>query len=105
MPRAHERPVMGMKSNKDFIKTNAVQAITATPRAFEATALDGTAGAGGRFKLEDSGLVPKYSKKEDYGKVPDYLHSFKEVRPSARCPHTPPRPIPGPIWRELPPAG
>lgn len=49
----------------------------ATPRGFEATAQDGV---GGRFKLEESGLVPKYSKKDDFGKVPDYLVGFKEEK-------------------------
>lgn len=53
VPRANEAPVYGLKSDKNFIRDNAVEVITAKP------------------KLPQE--APKFTEKEDFGKVPDYL--------------------------------
>eukprot|EP00911_Craspedida_sp_UC1_P000662 UC1_evm1s508 len=80
VPRATERPVMGMKSKKNYLKNNALAATNASPRKTAAARLDGTRGRAGRFELEESGLVPKYTQREDFGRVPDYLQTFKQDR-------------------------
>lgn len=58
VPRANEHPVHGLKSNKNFIVTNAIQNILSVAK-----------------KTEDS---VDYLKKSDFGKVPDYLNRIKE---------------------------
>lgn len=59
IPQRTEKPIMGQKSGKNFISTNAVDAILKVP--------------GGRKDLE-----PNYMKKSDYGKTPAYLKQVKE---------------------------
>lgn len=59
VPRRMERPVLGLKSSKNFITTNAVEAILQVPqRSMEIDA--------------------DYLAKADYGKVPEYLGQVKE---------------------------
>ena len=53
-----ERPVQGLKSNKNFIVTNAIENILSTAKKNEEQA--------------------DYLKKKDFGKTPDYLNKIKE---------------------------
>ncbi|GLD97179.1 hypothetical protein PINS_up019798 [Pythium insidiosum] len=53
---------MGLKSSKNFVTANAVEAILAVP------------GSRARVKNEP----PQYAKKDDYGKVPKYLNQVKD---------------------------
>ena len=48
-----EKPIMGLKSNKNFIVSNAVENILAPPKTIPVT--------------------KNYRSKRDYGKVPEYL--------------------------------
>lgn len=76
VPRRHERPVMGVKSDKDFINENAIKAVTGVnKKTYDGTVLDA---AGNRFKVDESGLVPKYAGKKDFGKTPEYLIRRKQ---------------------------
>lgn len=75
VPRADEQPVFGLTSNRNYLRDNAIEAVTRVPRKVEPAMQDG---AGGRILLEESGLVPKYSKRADYGKTPAYLQTRKE---------------------------
>jgi len=59
VPSKNERPVMGIRTSKNFITANAVEAILQVPRAVEMG-------------------EPNYMKKEDFGKVPSYLTQVKE---------------------------
>ncbi len=59
IPDKRERPVMGIKTNKNFITANAVEAILQVPKVIENGELN-------------------YMKKEDFGKVPAYLDEVKE---------------------------
>lgn len=59
VPSKNERPVMGIRTSKNFITANAVEAILQVPRAVEMG-------------------EPNYMKKEDFGKVPSYLNQVKE---------------------------
>lgn len=59
VPVREDRPVMGLRSNKNFITANAVEAILQVPPA------------------TDLGQ-PNYLRKEDYGRVPAYLQNVKE---------------------------
>ena len=76
VPEHTEKPVMGLKSNKNFITTNAVDNIMSVPKKPAANFVDTR---GGKVnELEPSGLVPKFVKKKDYGKTPTYLVKRKE---------------------------
>lgn len=59
--KREDRPVMGLKSSKDFVTANAVETILAVP--------------GHRAKRATD--RPQYTKKVDYGKVPAYLDEVK----------------------------
>lgn len=59
VPDRSEKPVLGIRTNKNFITANAVQAILQVPRIVD--------------KGEEN-----YLEKEDYGKVPSYLNDVKE---------------------------
>jgi hypothetical protein len=59
LPSKEDRPVMGIKTNKNFITANAVEAILQVPKTLESKELN-------------------YLEKEDYGKVPNYLDQVKE---------------------------
>ena len=76
VPKHTEKPVMGLKSNKNFITNNAVENIMSVPRKPAAKFVDTRDGKA--HDLEPSGLVPKYLKKKDYGKTPSYLVQRKE---------------------------
>ena len=57
VPTVHDKPVQGLKSNKNFIVTNAIENILSTAKkAPEQT---------------------DWTKKKDYGKVPEYLEKTK----------------------------
>ena len=71
VPKHTEKPVMGIKSNKNFINTNAVENIMSVPKKPAANFADSKHGA--THPLEPSGLTPKYVNKKDYGKTPNYL--------------------------------
>ncbi|OQS02601.1 hypothetical protein THRCLA_21374 [Thraustotheca clavata] len=60
--KADEKPVMGLKTSKNFITANAVEAILDVP------------GNRARAKKEP----PVYRNKPDYGKVPEYLQEVKQ---------------------------
>lgn len=59
VPDKRERPVMGIKTSKNFITANAVEAILQVP------------------KVVDNGEL-NYMKKEDFGKIPSYLNEVQE---------------------------
>ncbi|CAN0014986.1 unnamed protein product, partial [Choristocarpus tenellus] len=59
VPRREERPVSGIATNKNFITSNAVEAILAVPNRKENLEVD-------------------YLRKEDYGMVPKYLTQVKD---------------------------
>ncbi|KAM6422467.1 enkurin [Rhynochetos jubatus] len=71
VPRRTEHPVMGIRSEKNFINTNAVAAITGLPKKPQPICVDRR--QGDKYLLETSGLVPKYIKKKDYGVTPKYV--------------------------------
>lgn len=56
-----EKPVMGRRSGKDFIKENAIEVIMADPAPKKTTSND-----------------PDYLNKKDYGQVPKYLNKVKK---------------------------
>ncbi|XP_055038076.2 enkurin [Misgurnus anguillicaudatus] len=76
VPARTDRPLMGIHSNKNFIKTNAIENIMALPKKPQPTYADTK--KGDKKLLENSGLVPKYIKKKDYGQTPEYLLQRKE---------------------------
>jgi len=59
VPKRDEKPVMGLKTSKNFITANAVEAILQVPKLSGST-------------------EPDYLKKADYGSAPAYLGQVKE---------------------------
>lgn len=59
VPKRNEKPVMGLKTTKDFLVANAVENILAVPS-------------------QRTNQSPQYIKKKDYGKVPEYLNHVKQ---------------------------
>ena len=62
VPKHDEKPLMGLKSNKDFVKTNAVENIMSVPKQPAVNFVDTAKGS--THPLEPSGLMPKYTKKK-----------------------------------------
>lgn len=58
IPRFTEKPIMGLKSNTNYVKNNIVENVTAVPRA---------------LKTETD-----WRQKRNYGAVPKYLEKAKE---------------------------
>ena len=77
VPKRDENPVMGIKSNKNFLQTNAVDTIMSVAKKPEPRYVDTSGGT--INNLNSSGLVPTYTKKEDYGSVPKYLVKRKAM--------------------------
>ncbi|PRP88341.1 enkurin-like [Planoprotostelium fungivorum] len=60
VPKVDEKPVMGIVTQKNFVKTNRVDAATTTPKKTASAEFD-------------------YTKKPDFGKPPKYLEKVKET--------------------------
>lgn len=82
VPRAHERPQMATKTEKDFLKTNAISTITAVPKKPKPKYIDTP--SGDTHLLEESGLIPQYVLKKTYGKVPEYLETRRKEMTEAQ---------------------
>ncbi|XP_034022141.1 enkurin isoform X2 [Thalassophryne amazonica] len=74
VPLRADRPLMGQQRNTDFIKTN--KTIPLMTQKLKPAFTDTSRGH--KQRLEDSGLVPKYIKKKDFGEIPEYLQHFNE---------------------------
>lgn len=71
VPNRKDRPLMGLKTNKNFITTNAVNNITSVPRKPEKKFVDTR--RGDTHNLIPSGLEPLYVHKKDFGETPNYI--------------------------------
>ncbi|RNA39545.1 enkurin [Brachionus plicatilis] len=78
-----DRPLLGIKTNKNFISQNAVDTIMAVPKKPEKNFVDTR--KGDKFKIEPSGLEPVYVKKKTFGTVPTYIIDRNEERSKARA--------------------
>ncbi|CAD5121547.1 DgyrCDS10046 [Dimorphilus gyrociliatus] len=76
IPPTDEKPVMGMRTTKNFITQNAVQNIMSVAKRPEKNYVDTR--KGDAHALPPSGLEPKFINRKDYGEVPVYLHKRKE---------------------------
>ncbi|XP_036935029.1 enkurin [Acanthopagrus latus] len=77
VPARTDNPIMGLQTKRDFTKTTT--AVTTKPKP---TSVDSRNGH--KQLLENSGLVPKYIKKKDYGEVPEYLQQRNEEEQRAQ---------------------
>ncbi|XP_063768223.1 enkurin [Eleginops maclovinus] len=77
VPARTDIPPMGFHTNRDFIRT-----ATAVPMKPKPTSVDTSKGH--KQLLENSGLIPKYIKKKDYGEVPEYLLQRNEEEQRAQ---------------------
>ncbi|KAJ1414925.1 calmodulin-binding-domain-containing protein [Ochromonadaceae sp. CCMP2298] len=59
VPNKNERPILGITTTKNFVTANAVEAILQAPRPVNSMELN-------------------YMKKEDFGKIPEYLTQVRE---------------------------
>lgn len=76
VPPKQDHPLMGLKTTKNFITTNAVQNITSVPKRAEKIFVDTK--KGDKNYLDPSGLEPVYTHKKDYGNTPEYLKKRNE---------------------------
>ena len=83
VPKHTDKPaIMGIRSNKNFITTNAVENIMSVPKKPEKKYADTKVGA--THQLDPSGLTPKYRNKKDFGKNPEYLEKRKKEMETAQ---------------------
>ncbi|XP_069552655.1 enkurin isoform X1 [Brachyistius frenatus] len=71
VPRRSDNPPMGLQTTRDFTKTNIPGPMKPRPACVDSS-------NGHKQPLENSGLVPKYIMKKDYGEVPAYLQQRSE---------------------------
>lgn len=84
VPRHNDQNLVPQQSNKDFIKANAVENITSVPRKPKLQYVDTNTGK--KNDLISSGLVPRFTLKKEYGKLPEYLKNRNEqVQHSQDC--------------------
>merc|ERR1712141_248115 len=76
VPKAKDTPLMGLKTTKNFITTNAVENITAVPKNPAKKFVDTR--NGDCQNLIPSGYEPVFVHKKDFGEVPMYLSKRKE---------------------------
>ncbi|KAL4630952.1 enkurin-like [Arapaima gigas] len=77
VPPRGDNPLRSIQRRKqDFIKSNAIDTMAATPKKPQPIYADTR--NGDKKPLEPSGLVPKYVKKKNYGQTPGYLWRRKE---------------------------
>ncbi|XP_074549670.1 enkurin [Halichoeres trimaculatus] len=77
VPARTDPPVMGLQTKRDFLKT-----VSAVPMKPQPTCVDSSKGH--RQRLENSGLIPQYIRKKDYGEVPQYLQQRNEEEKMAQ---------------------
>lgn len=77
-----DRPLLGIKTNKNFISQNAVDTIMTVPKKPENNLVDTR--NGDKFPLYPSGLAPVYIKKKDFGNTPSYIIQRKEQSEKAK---------------------
>lgn len=71
VPTRYEQNKVAAQTEKDFIKTNAIENITSVPRKPKAEYCD--TNTGHKNDLLTSGLVPRYTMKAEFGELPQYL--------------------------------
>ncbi|XP_019363824.1 PREDICTED: enkurin [Gavialis gangeticus] len=71
VPQKTDHPIIGVQVKKNFIRTNAVDAVMGKPKTYQPVCVDRR--LGDKYLLETSGLVPKFIKKKDYGIIPKYI--------------------------------
>ncbi|XP_046923316.1 enkurin [Lynx rufus] len=71
VPLRTDHPVMGIRSEKNFINTNAADVILGVTKKPKPIYVDKK--SGDKHDLETSGLFPKYINKKDYGVTPEYI--------------------------------
>ncbi|CAG5134770.1 unnamed protein product [Candidula unifasciata] len=76
VPKINDAPLMGLKTTKNFITTNAVENITSVPKHPVKRIVDTR--RGDTQNLIPSGLEPVYVHKKEFGEVPVYLTKRRE---------------------------
>jgi len=76
VPKNTEKPLIGVETKKDFVKTNAIENIMSVAKRPTPKYVDSRKGT--KNLVEPSGLVPKYRNRKDYGQVPEYINQRKE---------------------------
>jgi len=74
--------ISSVQSEKNFIKDNALSNIKSTAKRPIPKYVDTP--SGNSRELLPSGLYPKYSQKNEYGKVPDYIVQRKKEAEEAQ---------------------
>ncbi|XP_031601661.2 enkurin [Oreochromis aureus] len=78
VPRRNDKPLMGIHTKRDFLKETPVL----VPMKPQPACVDTSKGH--KQVLENSGLVPKFITRKDFGRVPAYLQQRSEAERRAR---------------------
>ncbi|XP_032090509.1 enkurin-like [Thamnophis elegans] len=76
LPPQSDRPLMGIHSEKNFVTTNAAEAIMAVAKKPLHACVDQR--RGDKFLMDRSGLVQRFIKKKDFGVTPKYIQRWKK---------------------------
>lgn len=76
VPKNTEKPLIGVETKQDFVKTNAIENIMSVAKRPTPKYVDSRKGT--KNLVEPSGMVPKYRNRKDYGQVPEYINQRKE---------------------------
>ncbi|XP_060759540.1 enkurin-like [Neoarius graeffei] len=78
IPAKTERPLTAVHTKRNFVRSNAMENIMAVPHKPQPAYIHTK--HGDKELLENSGLVPKYIRKKDYGQTPKYLNQSQKVK-------------------------
>ncbi|CAF1028830.1 unnamed protein product [Adineta ricciae] len=82
IPSIHDAPKMGVRTEKNFVQTNALDTVMTVPKKPQRNIVD--ARHGDKYPIDPSGLTPKYVFKKDFGEVPVYIKNRRNDMEKAK---------------------
>ena len=79
MPKVTDHVATPMRSRRNFVEKNALNAMISEPSNLEDPQFVDAPG-GNKQSLKQSGMVPKHIEKKDFGKVPTYIKKIKKAQ-------------------------
>ena len=79
VPKVTDHIATPMRSRRNFVQKNALDAMISEPTNQEETHFVDAPG-GNKQALKPSGMVPNYVEKKEFGKVPTYIKKLKKTR-------------------------
>ena len=79
VPKVTDHVATPMRSRRNFVQKNALDAMISEPTNQEETHFVDAPG-GNKQPLKPSGMVPNYAEKKEFGKIPTYIKKLKKSR-------------------------